>query len=441
MLFRKLYICILALIFTAAPLAADEVSIADLPVGVKLIVREGRSVNLAALDIWVRAGSINETAQNNGASHFIEHMIFKATDKYGPGQIDREIEGLGADLNGGTTKDWIHFYTTVPSADLPTALNAIADAVVHPRFDAAEMEKERRVILDELARYEADPLKRAGDALAALLFPTHPYGRPQAGAPHTIARLTRDDLASYYRERFTPANTTVVIAGDVTKEDAAAMVEQAFQGYGAASTGVPAVAPSRPDAPVSPDEPFAEPRVKRIPSPTAQAYVAVGFRVPGVARFKDSCALDALHILLGGTAHGRIADALNAAGISFGTISADYITSREPTVFSVTAAVDPASAERAVPVIVKEFRRLAVVSEGELSYARRLIEGSDLFAQETFAGQARSLGFYESISTVNHAIAYVPTVRALTTEDVANLAGRCFATDGYAAVILSPEVK
>lgn len=442
---RRLHILILtALILAALPGRADEVAVTTLSSGLKVIVRESRAVNLAAVDIWVRAGSASETAETCGTAHFIEHMIFKATDRYGPGQIDREIEGLGADLNGGTTKDWIHFYTTVPSADLPTALNAVADAIARPKFDAAEMEKERRVILDEIARYEADPMKRAGDTLAALLFPNHPYGRPQAGTRDTIARLTRDDLVSFYTANFTPANTVVVIAGDVSKADAAAMVEKAFEGYGDRPSHVVAAAPSRPDADDGRDGADADaPLAKRLPSATAQAYVAVGFRVPGVAEFKDTCTLDAARIIFGETPHGRIADALTKAGIKFSKISTDYITTREPSVFSVTAAVEPAAADRTVQAIVDEFRRLAQsgVTEGEISYARRRIEGSDLFAQETFAGQARSLGFYESIASYTLAVEYVPTVRAVTRDDVSTLARKHFSTEGYASVILSPEVK
>lgn len=227
------------LILAALPLRADEVSVATLPSGMKVIVREGHAVNLAALDIWVRAGTINETAANCGAAHFIEHMIFKATDKYGPGQIDREIETLGADLNGGTAHDYAHFYTTVPSQDLSTALNAVADAVVNAKFRAEDMEKERRVILDEIARADSDPMKRALELLAGLICPEHPYGRPQAGTRESVAKLTRDDLAAFHAAHFTPANTTVVIAGDVTPADAAALVEKAFEGYDREQSAVP----------------------------------------------------------------------------------------------------------------------------------------------------------------------------------------------------------
>jgi predicted Zn-dependent peptidase len=360
------------------------------------------------------------------------------------------IESLGADLNGGTTEDYTHYYTTVPSADFSTALNVIADAIVHPKFRAEDMEKERRVILDEIARRENDPSQRVLDLLDTLIFPSHPYGRSMAGTRETIGKLTRDDLVSYYSAHFRPTNTAVVIAGDVSKADVIPLVEKAFEGWSArfliGTTGnSEAVRVSAHDSPGTPgieETPTLEsPQIKRVACKVSQAYVAVGFRAPGIADFKDTCALDVLLILFGDTARGRISTALAGVGIPFSRIKADYVTHREPSVFSVIAAVDPADADRAVPAIVGEFRKPAkyAVSEDELSYAKRLIVGGDLFEQETFAGQARSLGFYASIKSYDLSVKYIETVRSITSADITALAQKYFTTEGYTLAILEPE--
>jgi zinc protease len=164
--------------------------------------------------------------------------------------------------------------------------------------------------------------------------------------------------------------------------------------------------------------------------------------VPGIAEFRETCVLDVLQILFGGTAHGLIAGALADAGVPFSKIRTDYITRREPTIFSVTVAVEPSDADRVTPAVAKIFRRMASsgVTDGELSYARRLIEGSELYEQETFAGQARSLGYYETIQSYGLSLKYIDTVRALTPGDVSALARKYFTTDDYAVVILEPEV-
>jgi zinc protease len=177
------------------------------------------------------------------------------------------------------------------------------------------------------------------------------------------------------------------------------------------------------------DVPLESPATKRVPFQSSQAHVAVGFRVAGIADFKEACILDALQVLFGDTAHGRIADWLNMKRIPFSKISTAYITHREPSVFSVTVAVDPADADKVTQILVMEFRKcaMAAVTEDELSYARRLIEGRELFEQETFAGQARSYDL---------ALKYVDTVKRITRSDVHDFARKYFMTDGYAVAIL-----
>jgi len=427
---NRLYTLAFALLLLVAHAWADDVSVTTLPSGLKVIVREGNSTDLAALDIWVRAGAVNELPEKCGTAHFIEHMIFKATDRYGPGQLDREIEGVGADLNAGTTHDYAHFYTTVPSDALPTALNALADAVVNAVFREEEVEKERRVILDELARSEADPFQYALDRVAGLLYLNHPYGRPQVGSRATIARITRDDLVAFHRAYFTPANTTVVIAGRVRSADVVALVERAFAGF------------DRPSSPrVShPEQSLDAPRIQSLPHRSAQAHVAVAFRAPGIADFREVCVMDVIEIVLGGTAHGRIADALVREGVPFTKIRTDYVTRRDPSFLAVIAAVEPEYAEKARAAIVSEIRRPGV-TEDEVSYARRLIEGRYLFEQETLAGRARALGFYETIASCDIALKYVPTVRAITVGDVESVAAKYFASESYAAVTLVSEAS
>jgi len=366
-------------------------------------------------------------------------MVFKAPEKYGPGEIDRTIEGLGAQLNGGTSKDWVHFYTTVASEHLPTALDAVADAVMNARFRPEDIEKERRVIVDEIARTESNPSRHALDLLSGLAFTVHPYRFPATGTRESIAQLTREELLSYYSARYIPANICVVIAGDVSRTDAVALVKSAFRGFGrdrdptvSGSAKVPAV----PKEPLQPG-----PRSGHLQLGTKQSYIAVGFHVPGVAEFKAACALDVVLAALGDTHRGRVSAALARAGIRFSKVSTDFVTQRDPTTFSVLAAVEPEDADKVLPVVLSEFRKLAKyqLTSHEFADAKRLVEGSHLFEQETFAGQARALGFYESIGSYEMALRYPETVRAVTADDVMNMASKYFATNAYTLVILGPE--
>jgi len=413
---------------------AESVFATTLPSGLRVIIRESHAINLAAVDIYVRAGSVNESAANSGVSHFVEHMIFKATERYGPGQIDREIEGLGAELNGGTSKDWVHFYTTVASEYLPAALDAVADAIVNAQFRPEDIEKERQVILDEIARAESNPSQRTFNLFSQAAFTVHPYRLPPMGARESISGLTRNDLLAYYRQHYRPGNACVVIVGDVVTSDALAVVQRAFKAFGAAQTS------AQPGSPPA-EPPLTSARVRRFRSLTDKAYVVLGYHAAPALDLKEVCALDVILALLGDTHRGRISAALNANGTQFSTVTTDFVTQRHPTTFSVLVSVGPADAENVVPVLLSEFHRLRVraVPDNELDDAKRLVEGSDLFEQETFSGQARALGLYESIASYDLALKYAPTVRSVSSADVMEVAKKYFTGGNCCVALVEPE--
>ena len=416
------------LILLSAQILAD-VSVTTLPSGLKVIVREGHETDLVAVDIWVRAGSVNETAVNNGISHLTEHMIFKATRKYGPGEIDRQIEGFGAELNGGTSKDWVHFYTVVASEYLPTALDVLSDALTNPQFRAEDIEKERQVILDEIARSDSDPTHLAYRLFCETAFSIHPYHLPATGCRESLARLTREDLVAYYNGRYSPKNTCIVIAGDVSKADAVSQVEKAFSAYQGQARQTPSV-PAEP--------PILPARVKKYPSPTKQAYIMLGYIGPPASQLKDACAMDVLMKVLGDTYRGRLAAALTSRAIRFSSISADFITQRDPAPATALVAIEPEDVDETASIVLAEFCKLGEAPIPELENAKRLAEGADLFDQETFSGQARALGLYESIGSYEMALNYGSTVRSLTETDITSAAGKYFGSDDYCLVIMEP---
>jgi zinc protease len=422
------------LILLSAPILAD-VSVTALPSGLKVIVREGHETNLVAVDIWVKAGSINETAANNGISHLTEHMIFKATRKYGPGELDRQIEGLGAELNGGTSKDWVHFYTTVASEYLPAALDALSDALANPQFRAEDLEKERQIILDEIARSDSDPVHLAFRLFCDTAFASHPYRLPAMGLRESLMRLTREDLVAYHSEHYSPKNTCIVIAGDVSKTDAVSQVERAFAAY--KETPSPEITHH---SSLITEPPITSPRVKKLPSPTKQAYVMLGYLGPPASQAKQACAADVIMMLLGDTYRGRLPAALTARGVHFDSVSTDFITQRDPAPITAMVSVEPDDVEETRSVLLDAFRQLGQgpLPDGELEHAKRLVEGADLFDQETFSGQARALGLYESIGSYEMALNYGSTVRSLTEADITSTARKYFGSDNYCLIIMEP---
>jgi zinc protease len=433
--------CIVVIILTLAAFTppifagdADTVYSATLENGIKVIVREGHDINLAAVDIWVRAGSVNETDATSGVSHFTEHMIFKSTDKFGPGRLDREAEGMGAELNGGTSRDWVHFYTTVASEYLPATLAMLGDAITGARFLPDDIERERRVVLDEIAKEESNPSARAMDAFARTAYTTHPYRLPLTGTKESVARLLRSDMVDYYNKYYTPQNITVAIAGDVSQEDAAKMVRAAFSGMKSSPSSAVREEASKEPA-------TTEPKVNHAKSATSQAYVVTGYMGPSASDFKDACAMDVILVILGDTQSGRLSAAFAGAGVRFGKISSDFTTQKYPSTISVLAATSPGAVDAAAGVILKEFKRLAEepVSDAELASAKRIVEGGDLFDQEVYSGQARLLGIYDMVGTFDMSLRYASTVRSLSSQDIREAAKKYFKKGGEIRLVMEPD--
>jgi len=437
---RSLIFLTIAIIFAliiscVCPAAADTTSKTVLPNGMKLIICEGHNVNLVAIDIWVRAGSINESAENCGVSHFVEHMVFKATKKYGPGQIDREMEGVGAEVNGGTSKDYVHFYTTVASEYLGTALDVLSDAITNAQFRQEDMDKERRVVLDEIAGSDSDPSKVAVNLFARTAYGSHPYGRPAVGTRESVMRLKREDLLSYYSKYYNPENTCVVVAGDVNPKDAEAAVVRAFKDF--KSTRGKAhqddLANQLPER--------KSPELHRYTwQKSSKNYMVVGFPIPACSD-NESCSLDVTASVLGDTYRGKLSSALNAAQVHFTGISCDYVSQRYSGLFYVLVSVEPADAEKAASVIVGEFRKIASgsLTKPEVDNAKSRVEGYDLYDQETISGEARFFGLYETVASLETAENRTSLIRGLNVADITKCAEKYLAGENYCLVTLEPE--
>jgi zinc protease len=191
-----------------------------LPNGLRIVLRERHAGPLVAIDLWVRAGAREEREQESGSAHFLEHTLFKGTTTRGPGETDIAIENLGATLSAATGPDYAHFYTTVAAVHLEEALAVLADIMQNATLPDAEIERERGVILDELAKRASDPINTLIDALYARAFTQHPYRHAPGGTPEAIRLRGRDTLAAFYRRAYAPERCVLALAGDLTPEQA-----------------------------------------------------------------------------------------------------------------------------------------------------------------------------------------------------------------------------
>jgi zinc protease len=435
---RRTALLILALLTAGAvssPLRAagtlDPASITEtvFPNGLRLVVKEGHAINLVAIQYWVRAGGFRETDQTRGAAHFIEHLIFKATDRYPQGGIDAEIEDLGGVLNAVTEKDWVMFGTTVASQYVDRALWALGDALRHPKFRAADLETERRIIAEEMAARRMEPDRIVTAQLFRMAYPNHPYGHDVMGAPADVLKMSRGIVQQYFADHYTPSNATLVIAGDVTLKAVLPLVRAAFAVD--ATPGNPA--PPKLPAPDPPPKAARE----TLEGRSRLAYFGIAFPAPAVTD-PDIHAADVLITLLEQGSFGRLPTALRGIAV---TAKATFETRRQPGLFSVVAGAPPAALPKVEETVLGVLRDLAEKgpTDAEIQATKSVLAGSYAMDNETFAGQANSLGYYASIDRWQFAVEYLPRIAQVTPAQVRAAAAKYLKPEHAVTAILQPS--
>lgn len=203
-----------------------KASLETLPNGLRLVLVPDSHAESVAFGLFVASGSRHEPAHVAGISHFIEHMLFKGTKTRSVTEITRTIEGHGGNFNAYTSEEGTCFYAVLPCEFLPAAVDVITDMYLHAAIPAAEFERERRVILEEIKMYDDEPDSVASENLSRALFPKNALGAPVAGSAKTLLPLTPADLRAYIHRAYVPAATVAVVVGNFDSADACALVSR-----------------------------------------------------------------------------------------------------------------------------------------------------------------------------------------------------------------------
>ena len=188
------FIIFLFLFLAGSYCFAEDFNVFKLDNGQTVIIKEIRTNPIVTIDTWVKTGSINENNKNNGVSHFLEHLFFKGTTHYEPGEFDKILEAKGAVNNAATSKDFTHYYITIPSKDFDLALDMHADMLQNPLIPRKEMEKERKVVLEEISKDKNSPQTKVYDNLINMMYTNHPYKRKVIGTSQIIETITREEI-------------------------------------------------------------------------------------------------------------------------------------------------------------------------------------------------------------------------------------------------------
>ena len=404
--------------------------------GLQVFVYERESPDIVALDAWVATGAADEPAELAGASHFLEHMLFKGTDSRGPGELDRVVESVGGYWNAATGHDYTHYYVVVASPFTDVGLDALADALYSAALDPVELERERLVVIEEIRRKNDTPEGFLYTELSRLLYGAgHPYGREVLGDEETLSRVTRERLYDYHRSRYQPSDTRLFIVGKVDPKRIRAQVEAAF---GAAPIGSP---PSREPVPAAlpPDEPRREVFKRAV----EEGYLGVAFVGPAASDERACAVGDVTMFLLGEGRSCRLYMKLKEELGLATSISGYFYTRRGPGMCGIAATFEPAKLGELEEALAAELRALA--AEGppndELEKAKTLFRREIVFNGETSDGEAGLRGYYAAISSgdLGYMDRYLANVAGVSSQDVSDFAKRWLDPARSAEVAILPS--
>jgi predicted Zn-dependent peptidase len=371
------------------------------------------NVRSAAFGIWAGVGSRDESVEQAGASHFLEHLLFKGTPKRTALEMSSLMDAVGGEMNAFTAKEYTCYYARVLDSDLPLAIDVVSDMVTASLIESQDVEAERGVILEEIAMHDDDPTDAVHDEFAAALFGDVPLGRPILGTVDSISSLGQDRIAAYYHERYVAPNLVVAAAGNLDHDEVVRLVAEAFSD----ALGDPGRLPS---ARLAGPGASANPGVHSIDRPTEQANLILG--TTGITRTDERrFALGVLNAALGGGMSSRLFQEIREKrGLAYSVYSYNSQYADTGT-FGVYAGCLPAKVDEVLAICREEVTKVAAhgITSDELERGKGQLRGSFVLGLEDTGSRMSRIGkselVYDSLLSVDDILT---RIEAVTLDDV-----------------------
>jgi predicted Zn-dependent peptidase len=340
--------------------------------GIRLVTEWIPHVRSVAVGVWVDTGSRFEPSDRSGISHFIEHLVFKGTESRSAEDIARAVDSVGGQMDAFTTKEHTCFYVTVLDEHLPLAADLLSDILLHPRFDADDIEREKTVVLQEFAMVEDTPDDVIHDLFAERVWPQHPLGRPILGDRKVVQALDRGTLLDYFRTEYCPERITIAAAGHVRHEQLVDLLGKRFLDF------------RQPRMPRTADSPVLVKSLDVVERALEQVHFVLG----GVGLEQDAperYALFLLNTIFGGSMSSRLFQVVREREGLVYSIHSGNVAFRDSGLFYVYAGAEPAQFRRVVDLTLREFRSLRAdgVTVDELRRAKDHLKGSLMLSLES----------------------------------------------------------
>jgi predicted Zn-dependent peptidase len=402
-----------------------------LPGGERVITEHVEGVRSASLGLWIGAGSRDETPARAGVSHFIEHLLFKGTERYDAVQIAELFDAMGGELNAATSRETTVVYTRVPDDHIDVALDVMTDMVFAPSL--ADIDSEREVVLEEIAMVEDNPQDVVHDLAAAAVFGSHPLGRPVIGRAEVIASVSRRSLLAYHRGAYVGPNVVLAAAGNVDHDRIAAALASHRNGSGA-----PGPARERPGV-----------RRRRRPTLLFQRKSTEQYHVclagPGLRRDDPRrYAAALLDAILGGSASSRLFQEIREKrGMAYSvyTYGSQYVDAGQ---IGIYVGTREENLRECLEVIAAELRDVGAgnIRAGEIERAKENMKGRLLLSLESTSARMTRLGKATVTGTEIVAVEELEErIASVTADEVAALARELYAPEGLSAAGIGPSAR
>ncbi len=398
--------------------------------GLRLITAPMPHTRSVCISIFIGVGSRYETEAEAGVSHFIEHLLFKGTEKRPTAKaISEAIEGVGGILNGGTSKELAVYWCKVAQPHFTLALDVLVDMLLHSRFDPQEVARERQVIIEEINMNKDAPSQQVDTLIDELLWPGHPLGRDVAGSKESIAAITKAMMLDYLEGHYRPGNTVVTVAGNIQHREVVAAISQAMGNW--------AKQKQHPGYSAYKEQPA--PRLKIEKREIEQAHLCLA--LPGLSLFHPQrFTLDLLNVILGGGMSSRLfTEIRDKLGLAYSIHSyVDHFLDSGSVI--VYAGVEPKNLKTAIKAILEQLHQLTeIVPEAELAKAKEFSKGRLLLRMEDSHSVAGWLGgqeiLTERILTPDEVISIIAVI---TAEELKQIAQELIAGNRLRLAVVGP---
>ena len=401
----------------------------QLPNGMRIVALPVPTAQVVSVVVGVDIGAADEAVNQYGAAHFVEHMLFKGTASRGLGEIDEEIEAMGGAINAYTSHDETVYYATVRAERWVEALAVLSDMLQNSRFDEADLQIERQVILEELRGTQEVPSEQLGQALMKALWPTHPYGRPVGAQPEEVEALKAEDIVAFWSRWYRPANMTLCVAGPIQAEDVIHQATQCFVGTAAA------VARTRPNGSVASLE-----QAIYMKRDFHESCVELAFSAPSLGDEQGPVLL-VLATLLGGSEASPLVERMQyQMGVANGAW-ASFSPRRDGGAFFVGCQPVKGKDSQAYQALWEVLRSVLETgfSDEELARAKALLRGDRELSSQTVESKALdALWHLQRMGDPDYGRRYLAQVEAVSVSQVLEAARAMFQMSQATKAFLVP---